>query len=133
MTQDCCFQDRESRDHWDKEWMYTRNSGVVSKAAVENDSLVSGTGRLDEQLGVLRVSQAPAVLAFHPYTGQLVAAGRDMVTVWESVGHHQHQPKSHHFGNKNLRAAQITALEFLNNHEAGLLATGADDGTVSVY
>jgi len=126
-------EDRESRDHWDKEWMYTRNSGVVSKAAVENDSLVSGTGRLDEQLGVLRVSQAPAVLAFHPYTGQLVAAGRDMVTVWESVGHHQHQPKSHHFGNKNLRAAQITALEFLNNHEAGLLATGADDGTVRVY
>ena len=65
--------------------MYARNSNVVTRASAENDSLVSGTGRLDEQLGVLRVSQAPAVLAFHPYTGQLVAAGRDTVTVWESV------------------------------------------------
>lgn len=79
------MKDRESRDHWDKEWMYARNSNVVTRASDENDSLVSGTGRFDEQLGVLRVSQAPAVLAFHPYTGQLVAAGRDTVTVWESV------------------------------------------------
>ena len=60
MTNNVGFQDRESRDHWDKEWMYT-SVAWCPKAAVENDSLVSGTGRLDEQLGVLRVSQASAV------------------------------------------------------------------------
>jgi len=122
-------EDRESSDHWTKEWMYNRNSHVMARAGQETDSLEAGTGRLDEQLGVFRVSQAPAVMSFHPHTGQLVAAGRDTVTVWEDLTNH----RSHQFGNKNPKAAQITALEFLNSHEAGLLVTGADDGTVRVY
>lgn len=46
--------DGESGEHWQREWWRARNERVMARSGVEMDSLDEGTGRLDEQLGVVR-------------------------------------------------------------------------------
>ena len=68
--------DGESGEHWQREWWRARNERVMTRAGVEMDSLDEGTGRLDEQLGVVRLQQPPSVIAFQPYTSSLAVATR---------------------------------------------------------
>ena len=122
--------DTESEEYWSKEWMYSRNADLTKKSDTEKSSLLEGTGRLDEQVGVVKLIQPPSVMAMHPFDNEVVVAGRDTVSVYE-FNNAQH--KSHSFSNKNPKISQITALEFMNRHEDGLLVTGSDDGVVRVY
>ena len=122
--------DTESEEYWGKEWMYSRNCDLLKKADGEKCSLLEGSGRLDEQIGVAKLIQPPSVIAMHPFDNEVVVAGRDTVSVYEF---HNAQHKSNSFSNKNPKISQITALEFLNRHEDGLLVTGTDDGVVRVY
>lgn len=121
--------DQESEAYWSKEWMYARNEKVQQRAAQEK-SLLDGQGRLDEQLGMVKIIQPPSVIAMHPFDSEVVVAGRDTVSVY---AFNQSSPLSNSFANRNPKVSQITALEFLNGHEDGLLVAGSDDGVVRVY
>ena len=125
--------DRESEVHWSREWMHSRNTRLRRIAEADRASLQDGTSRLDEQLGVGKLLQPPSVIAMHPFETEVVVAGRDTVSVYEFGGGQGAQTRSVSFGNKNPKISQITALEFLNGHEAGLLAAGSDDGVVRLY
>jgi hypothetical protein len=124
-------EDRESTEHWKREWMYERNVAVIRRAEGERLSLQEGATRLDEQIGVAKLIQPPSALTIHPFSGEVIVAGRDTVSVYELAGS-QGQPV-YSFSNKNPRQAQITGLEMLNGHEEGLLLVGSDDGAVRVY
>ena len=124
--------DRESTEHWKKEWMYERNVAVVRRAEAEKASLAEGSSRLDDQVGFVKLVQPPSAITIHPYSSEVVVAGRDTVSVYEFAGC-QTPPRVYSFSNKNPRLAQITALEMLNGHEDGMLAVGTDDGALRVY
>jgi hypothetical protein len=131
-------EDRESTEHWKKEWMYERNVAVLRRAETERAGLADGSGRLDEQMGIVKLFQQPSAVTIHPFSGEVVVAGRDTVSVYEfssggGPAAQQQQPRVYSFSNKNPRQAQITAMEMLNGHEEGLLAVGSDDGALRVY
>jgi len=138
-------EDLESSEHWKREWMYDRNVSVLRRAEAERTSLPEGGGGyLDEQIGIVKLLQAPSAVTIHPFSSEVVVAGRDTVSVFEfggggagvlgqQSGGLPQQPRVHSFSNKNPRLAQITALEMLNGHVEGLLAVGTDDGALRVY
>jgi len=104
---------------------------AAARAGAEVHSLEEGTGRLDEQLGVVRLSQPPSVLAYQPFTSSLCAATRDSIVqlerekggpaVWAS------------WPNGNPRFSQVTALHWANSSDRALLISGCDDGSVRVW
>ena len=58
--------DLESTEYWAKQWLYHRNVKVKAMAGAEKRSMEEGSGRLDVQLGVVKIGQAPSVLAYLP-------------------------------------------------------------------
>jgi len=120
-------QDRESDEYWSKQWLYHRNEKVKQRAALELSSMDEGSGRLDVQLGVVRLSQAPSVLAYAPFSSSLAVGTRDSINVIMD------KEISSSWTNGNTRVSQITSLQFVNSHEAGLLVAGTDDGCVRVW
>ena len=58
------FMDLESREYWSKQWMYERNEKVKQRASAETISMEEGSGRLDIQLGLVKIPQAPSVLDY---------------------------------------------------------------------
>ena len=60
--------DLESTEYWAKQWLYHR-------AGAEITSMKAGSGRL----GVVKIGQAPSVLAYFPYTITLSMATRDTI------------------------------------------------------
>merc|ERR1712128_259864 len=69
--------DMESEEYWAKQLLYDRNEKIKQRAAAERSSMEEGSGRLDVQLGVVKIGQAPSVLAYLPYTASLSVATRD--------------------------------------------------------
>ena len=62
--------DMESEEYWAKQWLYERNEKIKQRATAERNSMEEGSGRLDVQLGVVKIGQAPSVLAYSPYTSR---------------------------------------------------------------
>lgn len=122
--------DKQSDTYYCKDWMQTRNDLICQRVDQEQRSLLQGTGKLDEQIGGIKIFQPPSVVLMHPYDNEVVVAGRDSVSVYEFS---QTQTRSNTFSNKNPKISQITAMEFMNGHVDGLLVTGSDDGAVRVY
>ena len=124
--------DLESEGYWNKEWMYSRNNVLLRNADAEKNHLAEGTGKFEEHIGVTKSTQIPSVIAMHPFDHEVIVAGRDTITVHDfSPQSVNNKPISFH--NRNPKISQITALEFINGHEAGLLVSGSDDGVVRVY
>eukprot|EP00092_Neocalanus_flemingeri_P035149 GFUD01038251.1.p1 GENE.GFUD01038251.1~~GFUD01038251.1.p1 ORF type:complete len:1354 (-),score=488.66 GFUD01038251.1:404-4465(-) len=124
--------DLESEEYWARQWLYDRNEKVKKRAAAERKSVEQGSGRLDDQLGVVKIPQPPSVLAYEPYTSSLAVATRDSILlVGNKPGPSPQVTTS--WGNGNSRVSQITSLQFCNSHERGLLVAGSDDGCVRVW
>jgi regulator-associated protein of mTOR len=119
--------DLESTEYWAKQWLYHRNENVKARAGAEIRSMEEGSGRLDVQLGVVKIGQAPSVLAYLPYTTTLSMATRDTILMLRD------KEVVSSWGNGNSRISQITSLQYCNSHEAGLLVAGSDDGCVRVW
>jgi hypothetical protein len=51
-------EDRESLEHWKREWMYERNVAVLRRAEAERTGLAEGGGHLDEHIGIVKLLQA---------------------------------------------------------------------------
>jgi len=119
--------DLESDEHWAKQWLYDRNEKVKQRAAAETRSMEEGSGKLDVQLGVVKIGQAPSVLAYMPYTATLSVATRDTILLVSD------KEVVSSWVNGNSRVSQITSLLYCNSHEAGLLVSGSDDGCVRVW
>ena len=62
--------DIESDEYWAKQWLYEKNEKVKQRATAERNSIEEESGRLDVQLGVVKIGQAPSVLAYSPYTSR---------------------------------------------------------------
>ena len=62
--------DMESDEYWAKQWLYERNEKIKQRATAERNSMEEGSGRLDVQLGVVKIGQAPSVLAYSPNTSR---------------------------------------------------------------
>ena len=118
--------DLESTEYWAKQWLYHRNEKVKARAGAEIRSMEEGSGRLDVQLGVVKIGQAPSVLAYLPYTTTLSVATRDTILMLKD------KEVVRSWGNGNSRISQITSLQYCNSHEAGLLVAGSDDGCVRI-
>jgi regulator-associated protein of mTOR len=122
--------DLESESYWHREWMYSRNNNLLKSAESDRRSLMDGSGKFDEHIGVAKSTQIPSVIAMHPFDQEVIVAGRDTISVHD-FSHPLQRPVSFH--NRNPKISQITALEFINGHEDGLLVSGSDDGVVRVY
>lgn len=125
------YSDIESEGYWNKQWMYSRNNYLLRSCDQDKKNLIDGSGKLDDQLGVKKTSQIPSVIAMHPYDQEVIVAGRDTLSVYDFSSHVPARPVTFH--NRNPKISQITALEFINGHEDGLLVTGSDDGVVRLY
>jgi len=123
--------DLESESYWKREWLFSRNNNLLRTAEAERRSVLDGSGKLDEHIGVARSTQIPSVIAMHPHDQEVIVAGRDTISTHDFSQPLQQRPVSFH--NKNPKISQITALEFINGHEDGLLVSGSDDGVVRVY
>ena len=119
--------DMESEEYWAKQWLYDRNEKIKQRAAAERSSMEEGSGRLDVQLGVVKIGQAPSVLAYLPYTASLSVATRDTILMVRD------KEVSTSWVNGNSRVSQITSLQYCNSHDDGLLVAGSDDGCVRVW
>ena len=62
--------DLESEEYWAKQWLHDRNEKIKQRASAERNSVEEGSGRLDEQLGLVKIAQPPSVLAYEPYTSR---------------------------------------------------------------
>jgi len=122
--------DLESESYWKREWLYSRNNNLLRSSEGDRRALLDGSAKFDEHIGVAKSTQIPSVIAMHPFDHEVIVAGRDTISVHDFT-----QPfnRAFSFHNRNPKISQITALEFINGHEDGLLVSGSDDGVVRVY
>ena len=86
-----------------------RNEAVNNRALTEVSSLEEGTGRLDEQLGGVRLTQSPSVIGFMPYSSTLAVASRDMILLLDKEKHGAGPSIVSSWSNQNPRFSQVTA------------------------
>ena len=122
--------DLESESYWKREWLYSRNNNLLRSSEEHRRALLDGSAKFDEHIGVAKSTQIPSVIAMHPFDHEVIVAGRDTISVHDFTQPFN-RPVSFH--NRNPKISQITALEFINGHEDGLLVSGSDDGVVRVY
>ena len=46
-----------------KQWLHDRNEKIKQRSTAERNSMEEGSGRLDVQLGAVKIGQAPSVMA----------------------------------------------------------------------
>ncbi|KAG8222534.1 hypothetical protein J437_LFUL004570 [Ladona fulva] len=68
--------DVESKQHYEREWRYMRNTHLRKEAKEEQKRLAIGA-KVESQIFNARSSDPPSVIKFHPYENHLVVAGKD--------------------------------------------------------
>jgi regulator-associated protein of mTOR len=139
MRHECieCDCDHESLRHWSREWMFNRNAKVRSQAEQEYSLVRNRMAKIDSSFHMLNTTSvmrcqpnAASVVVFHPYDSMIVAAGRNIVSVWNpTLG-----------SNGKMNFIELTAkgrmnvssLEMINSHDEPVLLVGYDDGGVIV-
>ena len=141
MRHECveCDCDHESRRHWSREWMLNRNAKVRSQADGEFGLIRHRQVKIDQSVhshtphttSVMRCQPHTAsVVVFHPYDSMMIAAGKNIVNVWN--------PALGSTGKMNLieltskHRINISSLEMINSHDEPVLLIGYDDGGVIV-
>jgi len=128
------IEDMESEEFWAKQWLYERNDKIKQRSLAERNSVEEGSGRLDEQLGIVKIGQPPSVLAYEPYTTSLAVATRDTILMYGERTKPGSTPQMiSSWANGNSRVSQISSLQFCNSQERGLLVAGSDDGCVRLW
>ncbi|KAL3274396.1 hypothetical protein HHI36_015789 [Cryptolaemus montrouzieri] len=121
--------DIESKQHYEREWRFIRNSKIRREAKDEQRKAISC--KLECQVFNTRTSVPPSILKFHPYDQQIAVAGRNGFSIldWGTGA------KNTTYQNKSLRVpnSNISALEWINGHDVAMLMVGVDDGSVKVF
>lgn len=141
MRHECveCDCDHESQRHWNREWMFNRNAKIRSQAEQEYNLVKNRLAKIDSTLhlgqpnsnSVMRCApQTSSVVAFHPYDSMIVAAGKNVITVWNptqgSTG------RMNHMELISKNRINIASLEMVNSHDDPVLLIGYSDGGVIV-
>ena len=137
MRHDCveCDCDHESKRHWNREWMLNRNAKVRSQSEQEYNLVRNRLAKIDSSLQtnlpVMRCQPHTAsAIVFHPYDCMMVAAGKNVINVWN--------PALGSNGKMNMidltakHRINISSLEMVNSHDDPVLLIGYDDGGVIV-
>ncbi|XP_071450687.1 regulatory-associated protein of mTOR-like [Hetaerina americana] len=137
--------DVESKQHYEREWRYMRNTHLRKEAKEEQKRLGCGS-RIESQVFTARSPDPPSVIQFHPYDNHLVVAGRDCYGVWDwgggfpggsagSSGAGSSGSRLMHCPSRGPRpgASRITAVEFANGHDVSLLLAASDDGSLRLW
>ncbi|GJQ81856.1 hypothetical protein Trydic_g9883 [Trypoxylus dichotomus] len=129
VTKEFAFKDVESKTHYEKEWRFIRNESIRKEAA--EDQRRAASSKLESQTFNTRCAAPPSIVQFHPYDQQIAVAGRDSFAIWD-WGTGAKLSYCHCKSAKNA-TSQITALEWVNAFDVGLLMAGSNDGSVKIW
>lgn len=141
MRHECveCDCDHESKRHWSREWMFHRNAKVRSQAEIEYNLVRNRMAKIDCSLqpnlpnttSVMRCQPHTAsAVVFHPYDSMMVAAGKNIISVWNpSMGS---TGKMNFIELTSKNRINVTSLEMVNSHDDPVLLIGYSDGGVIV-
>ena len=130
-----CDCDHESKRHWNREWMLSRNAKVRSQSEQEYALVRSNLAKIDSSLQsnlpVMRCQPKTAsAIVFHPYDCMMVAAGENFVNVWNpSQGFNG---KMNTIELETKHPISVSSLEMVNSHDDPVLLIGYNDGGVIV-
>jgi regulator-associated protein of mTOR len=121
--------DVESPQYYEKDWRFTRNNNIRKEALEETSRIL--TCKLESQMFNTRTSLPPSVLQFHPFDQQIAVAGKDHFGIWD-WGTGAKTTVCHNKSTK-FSSSRITALEWINAHDAAMIMVASDDGSVKVW
>lgn len=122
-------QDIESRNFYERDWRHTRNNNIRAVAAEEHRNL--SLIKTDSQVFHMRTTIVPSLLQLHPFDQQIALAGKDSFSIWDwGTGA---QTTMCHNKSTKLPSSKITAMEWINGHDIGMLMVASNDGSVKLW
>ncbi|XP_017782723.1 PREDICTED: regulatory-associated protein of mTOR isoform X2 [Nicrophorus vespilloides] len=121
--------DKDSKEFLEREWRFMRNTVIRNEGRAEE--IRAQRCRLESQVFNSRIQNVPSIVQFHPYDQQIAVAAKDSFGIWDWGTGAKFAQASCKPG-KSV-SWKITALEWINSYDIGMVMVGSDDGSAKLW